>query len=101
MYAHQYIEHLVLLLERLHQHQLLGDVLIRIEPAGVADLQHDGVPHEVGGELADLLRPGGGEHDGLPLGRGVGGDLADLRLEAHIQPVERKKRVRIMMTSTD
>ena len=37
------------------------------------------------GELLYVLRPGGGEHECLPVGTNLANDLADLRLETHVK----------------
>mmetsp|Transcript_61841 Transcript_61841/g.161977 ORF Transcript_61841/g.161977 Transcript_61841/m.161977 type:complete len:599 (+) Transcript_61841:267-2063(+) len=68
-----------------HDLDLLGDVGIRGQLLG-ADGQLDGIlPAEVSRHALDFFRPSCGEHDGLPVRPDLGDDLADLRLEAHVQ----------------
>mmetsp|Transcript_142007 Transcript_142007/g.395797 ORF Transcript_142007/g.395797 Transcript_142007/m.395797 type:complete len:342 (-) Transcript_142007:394-1419(-) len=64
---------------------LLIDVRVCLQLIGVADAHLHGVLEEILGHLPHLLGPRGSEHHGLPSGRHVGDDLADLRLEAHVQ----------------
>eukprot|EP00657_Telonema_sp_P-1_P010471 TRINITY_DN4918_c0_g1_i1.p2 TRINITY_DN4918_c0_g1~~TRINITY_DN4918_c0_g1_i1.p2 ORF type:complete len:479 (-),score=189.64 TRINITY_DN4918_c0_g1_i1:230-1666(-) len=64
--------------------EVLGDVGVGEELHG-SDVDTDHVAHEGGGEMLDLLGPGGGEHDGLAIGADLGADTAHLGLEAHIE----------------
>jgi hypothetical protein len=77
-------EHLVTLLELGNNLDLLSDTVVGGKLHGT-DSDLDPVGLVVGSKLADLLGPGGGPHAGLTVGANLSDDLANLRLETHVQ----------------
>jgi len=62
----------------------LGDTMVRGEIHG-ADVDLDEIGEEIGSEGANFLGPGSRPHESLTVGANLANNLADLRLEAHVQ----------------
>ena len=79
-------QHLLLLLHARREVDDLRDVLVRVERVDVADLHLHRVAQELVREGADGARPRRRVEERLPLLRDAAADdLADLRLEAHVE----------------
>lgn len=78
------LDHSVPLLHVRHDLDDLSDTVVG-RKFHRTDVDLNVVVEEVGGELTDFLRPGGGPHAGLTVGTDLTDDLADLGLETHVQ----------------
>ena len=78
------LDHLVALLEFGNDLDDLGDAVVGGQVHGT-DVDLDEVVLEVLGESADLLGPGSGPHASLTVRANLADDLADLRLETHVE----------------
>mmetsp|Transcript_65924 Transcript_65924/g.129701 ORF Transcript_65924/g.129701 Transcript_65924/m.129701 type:complete len:315 (-) Transcript_65924:112-1056(-) len=83
-FVEQVVQRLVLLVGLDHA-DLLHDILVALELVAVADHDLEGLVQDLGGQVPDLTRPGRREEQCLPLPGQLGHDLANLRLEAHVE----------------